>query len=113
LAAVSLYSGFPFTASAGANTLNTGAGTRAKRIANGNLPPDQHTVQQWFDINVFVNPGFQQPGFQQPGFQQYGNSSASNSARNALTLRIRRSSTIRLRPSASPPTAGSAAPAVM
>jgi hypothetical protein len=62
LAAVSMYSGFPFTVMASSNTLNNGVATRANRIANGNLAADQRTLQQWFDVNAFTNPGLLQWG---------------------------------------------------
>jgi len=59
---LTLYTGFPFSVLAGANTLNIGEGSRADRLANGNLPSDQQTLQRWFDLNAFANPGFQQWG---------------------------------------------------
>ncbi len=47
---------------AGPNTLNIGEGTRPDRIADGNLPDDQQTIQRWFDTDAFVAPGFRQWG---------------------------------------------------
>lgn len=48
----------------GPSTLNIGEGTRPDRIADGNLPDSQQTIQRWFDADAFA----------QPGFRQYGNS---------------------------------------
>ena len=59
---LSLYSGFPFTVLASANTLNNGVGTRANRLRDGNLPTSERTVERWFDIDAFANPGFRQWG---------------------------------------------------
>jgi len=59
---LSLYSGLPFTVLAGANTLNNGVGTRADRLRSGSLPADQRTVERWFDLDAFANPGFRQWG---------------------------------------------------
>ena len=47
---------------AGPNTLNIGEGTRPNRIADGNLPDSQQTIQRWFDTEAFVAPGFRQWG---------------------------------------------------
>ena len=55
--------GYTFSPS-GPNTLNIGAGTRPDRIADGNLPDSQQTIQRWFDADAFA----------QPGFRQFGNS---------------------------------------
>jgi hypothetical protein len=55
---LSLYTGFPFSVNAASNTLNIGEGTRADRLSDGNLPNDQRTIQRWFDLNAFANPGF-------------------------------------------------------
>ena len=46
----------------GPNTLNIGEGTRPDRIADGNLPDSQQTIQRWFDSDAFVAPGFRQFG---------------------------------------------------
>ena len=48
-------SGQPFTPSLGTSTANTGA-PRPDRIADGNLPGDQRTVNAWFDKGAFVAP---------------------------------------------------------
>jgi hypothetical protein len=56
--ALSLYSGFPFSVTAAANTLNIGEGTRADRLRDGNLPPSERTIERWFDLDAFANPGF-------------------------------------------------------
>jgi len=45
-------SGQPFTPELGFSSANTGD-NRANRIANGNLPPDQRTVNHWFDLSAF------------------------------------------------------------
>jgi hypothetical protein len=56
--ALSLYSGFPFSVTAAANTLNIGEATRADRLRDGNLPSSERTVERWFDLDAFANPGF-------------------------------------------------------
>jgi hypothetical protein len=56
--ALTLYTGFPFSVNAAANTLNIGEGTRADRLADGNLPPSRRTIERWFDLDAFANPGF-------------------------------------------------------
>ena len=48
-------SGQPFTPSLGTSTANTGA-PRPDRIADGNLPGDQRTVNAWFDKTAFAAP---------------------------------------------------------
>jgi len=60
--ALSLYTGFPFSVNAGANTLNIGEGTRADRLRDGNLPPAERRIERWFDVEAFANPGFRQYG---------------------------------------------------
>jgi hypothetical protein len=60
--ALSLYSGFPFSVNAAANTLNIGEGTRADRLRDGNLPSSQRTIERWFDLDAFANPGFRLRG---------------------------------------------------
>jgi hypothetical protein len=56
--ALSLYGGFPYSVAAGANTLNNGEGTRADRFRDGALPAGQRTIERWFDLDAFSNPGF-------------------------------------------------------
>jgi len=56
--ALTLYNGFPFSVNAAANTLNIGEGTRADRLRDGNLPASERTIQRWFDLDAFANPGF-------------------------------------------------------
>jgi hypothetical protein len=56
---LSLYTGFPFSAIAAANTLNIGGNTYPDRLANGNLPSDQRSLAHWFNVAAFANPGFQ------------------------------------------------------
>ena len=53
--------GYPFSPS-GPSTLNIGEGTRPDRVADGNLPDGQQTIQRWFDTDAFVAPGFRQWG---------------------------------------------------
>lgn len=54
-AALILHSGPPFTIIETGNPANTSRGTiRPNRVADGNLPSDQRTVQQWFDTSAFV-----------------------------------------------------------
>ena len=48
-----LRSGFPFTPELGFSTANTGD-PRPNRIANGNLPSDQRTIQHWFATSAFA-----------------------------------------------------------
>lgn len=61
-AALSLYSGFPFSVNAGSNSLNIGEGTLADRLRDGNLPVGQRTIERWFDLDAFANPGFRMYG---------------------------------------------------
>jgi hypothetical protein len=44
------------------NTLNIGSGTRADRIASGELPSSRRTLDSWFDTAAFVAPGPQRFG---------------------------------------------------
>jgi hypothetical protein len=60
--ALSLYTGFPFSVNAGANTLNIGEGTRADRLRDGSLPASERRIERWFDTDAFANPGFRQWG---------------------------------------------------
>ncbi len=55
---LSLSSGFPFSPQLGYDPSNTGDQglVRPNRIANGNLPSDQRSPNQWFDINAFPLP---------------------------------------------------------
>ncbi|MGH9665915.1 MAG: TonB-dependent receptor domain-containing protein [Bryobacteraceae bacterium] len=46
-------SGQPFTPELGFSTANTGD-PRPNRIADGNLPADQRTIQRWFDTSAFT-----------------------------------------------------------
>lgn len=49
--------GFRFTPSSAQNTLGAGSGgQRPDRIANGNLPSDERTLDRWFDIAAFRTP---------------------------------------------------------
>jgi outer membrane receptor protein involved in Fe transport len=59
---LSLYGGLPFTVTSATNTLNIGSGTRADRLREGSLPPDQRSVHQWFDTEAFAAPGLQRFG---------------------------------------------------
>ena len=51
-------SGFPFSPLMDYDPSNTGSNglLRTDRIADGNLPPDKRTPDQWFDINAFPLP---------------------------------------------------------
>lgn len=51
-------SGGPFTVTTQTNTTNSfSAGAlRANRLANGNLPRSERTVNRWFDVNAFAAP---------------------------------------------------------
>ncbi|MBS1823876.1 MAG: TonB-dependent receptor [Acidobacteria bacterium] len=60
--ALTLYSGFPFSVNAGSNSLNIGEGTLADRLRDGNLPVSQRTIERWFDLDAFANPGFRMYG---------------------------------------------------
>jgi hypothetical protein len=53
-----LASGFPFSAAVGFDPSNTGSQglMRADQIRDGNLPSDQRSPNQWFDINAFTQP---------------------------------------------------------
>jgi hypothetical protein len=59
---LSFYGGLPFSAGSATNTLNTGSGTRADRLGDGNLPASERTPQRWFDLGAFTAPGPQQFG---------------------------------------------------
>ena len=49
------HSGQPFTPELNFNPANTNVGdARPNRIADGNLPSDQRTVQRWFDTAAFI-----------------------------------------------------------
>jgi hypothetical protein len=54
-------SGLPFTPELGFSSANTGD-PRPSRIANGNLPADQRTINRWFDKSAFVASPFYQFG---------------------------------------------------
>jgi hypothetical protein len=53
---VTAQSGAPFSVSLANPTANTGTFTRPNRVCDGNLPAGRQTIQEWFDINCFVNP---------------------------------------------------------
>ncbi|HZO51992.1 MAG TPA: hypothetical protein VFB63_04715, partial [Bryobacteraceae bacterium] len=54
----SMSTGEHFTATAAAAVSNSagGGGDRPNRIANGNLPSDQRTIDRWFDLTAFATP---------------------------------------------------------
>jgi outer membrane receptor protein involved in Fe transport len=54
---LTLHSGTVADVVAGSNTLNIGESCRGNRLRNGNLPPGERTIQEWFDTGAFVNPG--------------------------------------------------------
>jgi len=58
----SFYGGLPFSVQSATNTLNIGSGTRADRIASGELPSSERTLDRWFDTAAFVAPGPQRFG---------------------------------------------------
>lgn len=50
--------GLPFTPVMQTSTLNTGSGSQfPNRIASGELPSDQRSIDRWFDASAFVGPG--------------------------------------------------------
>ena len=50
--------GLPFTPVMQTSTLNTGTGSQfPNRIASGELPSNQRTIDRWFDASAFVAPG--------------------------------------------------------
>lgn len=52
-----IQSGLPFNVSMQQNTLNIGGGTQyPNRIADGNLPSSQRSIDRWFDASAFVAP---------------------------------------------------------
>lgn len=54
----SMATGEHFTATAAAAVSNSagGGGDRPNRIADGNLPGDQRTIDRWFDLTAFATP---------------------------------------------------------
>jgi hypothetical protein len=54
----SIESGQHFTPTLAAAVSNSagGGGDRPDRIGDGNLPPDQRSIDRWFDTSAFVNP---------------------------------------------------------
>jgi hypothetical protein len=58
-----LQTGLPFTPVMQTSTLNTGTGSQfPNRIASGELPSDERTINRWFDPSAFVAPGQYQFG---------------------------------------------------
>lgn len=54
---LTLATGLPFTPVMQTSTLNTGSGTQfPNRIASGELPSDQRSIDHWFDVNAFTAP---------------------------------------------------------
>lgn len=49
-------SGLPFTPVLSFDPTNTGTTARPDRIADGNLPDGQQSIDRWFDTNAFVAP---------------------------------------------------------
>src|SRR5262249_17578154 len=50
--------GLPFTPTMQTNNLNTGTGSQfPNRIASGELPSSQRSIDRWFDASAFVAPG--------------------------------------------------------
>ncbi len=52
---VTVRTGQPFTPALGVSSANTGD-ARPNRIADGNLPSDQRSIQNWFDKTAFTTP---------------------------------------------------------
>ena len=56
---VSLQTGLPFTVNSGGGITNAGGADRPNRIADGNLPAGQQSIDRWFDLAAFaVQPQF-------------------------------------------------------
>jgi hypothetical protein len=53
---VTLHSGPPFTPYLSTDIANTGTTNRPNRIGSGMLPPDQRTIQHWFNVADFAIP---------------------------------------------------------
>lgn len=53
---VTAQSGSPFSVFLATPTANTGTFTRPNRVCNGNLPSDQRSITDWFDLACFVTP---------------------------------------------------------
>ena len=60
--ALSFYGGIPFSVIAARNSLNIGEGSYADRLADGNLSSGQQSLQRWFDVDAFTDPGFREWG---------------------------------------------------
>jgi hypothetical protein len=50
---LTLRSGLPFTVTTGGGLTNAGGEDRPNRIGSGNLPSDQRSIDQWFDVSAF------------------------------------------------------------
>lgn len=59
---LSFYSGLPFSVIAARNSLNIGERSFSDRLADGALPSSQRSLQRWFDVDAFTDPGFRQWG---------------------------------------------------
>ncbi len=53
-AILALYSGLPVTHSINVNNQNLGGALRGDYVRNPNLPPDQRTIDAWFDLGAFT-----------------------------------------------------------
>ena len=53
---VTAQSGAPFSVFLATPTANTGTFTRPNRVCNGNLPSNQQSISEWFDVACFVSP---------------------------------------------------------
>jgi outer membrane receptor protein involved in Fe transport len=53
---VTAQSGAPFSLTLANPTANTGTFTRPNRVCNGNLPADQQSVAEFYDVACFVDP---------------------------------------------------------
>jgi hypothetical protein len=55
---LTLQSGLPFTPVMQTSTLNTGTGSQfPNRIASGELPSQERSIERWFDVSAFAAPG--------------------------------------------------------
>jgi outer membrane receptor protein involved in Fe transport len=62
LGILTLQSGAPLTLFLSTPTANTGTFTRPDRICNGNLSPSSQSINEWFNVNCFVDPPVYQFG---------------------------------------------------
>jgi hypothetical protein len=51
---LTLQTGLPFTVNSGGGITNAGGADRPNRIADGNLPKSQQSIDRWFDLAAFT-----------------------------------------------------------